>query len=154
MRNNLLIVIFLVLTSNILAQNIKDHKISFKYIQLPQTPLDKSIKTNLVIYSGISDPRKFSEGIKNNNRKILKNFILHDHEEIDEKKASAILCAASKKTVDIVTTEKDHARLRNSPKGSQREKLFLISKLAKIVISTDEKLLIKFLASNLKIKLN
>jgi hypothetical protein len=60
----------------------------------------------------------------------------------------------SKKTVDIVTTEKDHARLRNSPKGSQREKLFLISKLAKIVISTDEKLLMEFLASNLKIKLN
>ena len=119
-----------------------------------KTTLDKSIKTNLVIYSGISDPRKFSEGIKNNNRKILKNFILHDHEEIDEKKASAILCAASKKTIDIVTTEKDHARLRNSPKGSQREKLFLISKLAKIVISTDEKLLMEFLASNLKIKLN
>ena len=45
MKNNLLIVMSLVLSSNILAQNIKDHKISFKYIQLPQTPLDKSIKT-------------------------------------------------------------------------------------------------------------
>ena len=56
-----------------------------------KTILDKTIKSNLVIYSGISDPRKFSEGIKNNNRKILKNFILHDHEEIDEKKASEII---------------------------------------------------------------
>ena len=94
------------------------------------------------------------EGIKNNNRKILKNFILHDHEEIDEKKASAILNAANKEAVDIVTTEKDHARLRNSPKGSQRERLFSLSKLAKIEISTDEKALIRFLANNLRIRLN
>ena len=119
-----------------------------------KTILDKTIKSNLVIYSGISDPRKFSEGIKNNNRKILKNFILHDHEEIDEKKASTILNAANKEAVDIVATEKDHARLRNSRKGSQRERLFSLSKLAKIEISTDEKALIRFLANNLRIRLN
>ena len=78
----------------------------------------------------------------------------HGHEEIDEKKATDILYAANKEAVDIVTTEKDHARLRNSPKGSQRERLFLLSKLAKIEISTDEKALVKFLAKNLRIKLN
>lgn len=55
MKNNILIVIFLVLTSNILAQNIKDHKISFKYIQLPQTPLDKSIKTYEVQFNSEFD---------------------------------------------------------------------------------------------------
>ena len=119
-----------------------------------KTTLDKSIKSNLVIYSGISNPKKFLEGIKNNNRKILKNFIFYDHEEIDEKKATDILYAANKEAVDIVTTEKDHARLRNSPKGSQRERLFLLSKLAKIEISTDEKALMKFLAKNLRFKLN
>ena len=107
-----------------------------------------------MLYSGISNPRKFSEGVKNNKRRIKKSFIFADHQRIDEKKAKNIIETSHLEGADIVTTEKDYFRLRDSPRGSQREKLFLLSKVATLRIIIDEQSFLKFLTKKLNIKFN
>jgi tetraacyldisaccharide 4'-kinase len=119
-----------------------------------KTILDEKIKSDVVLYSGISNPRKFSEGVKNNKRRIKKSFIFADHQRIDEKKAKNIIETSHLEGADIVTTEKDYFRLRDSPRGSQREKLFLLSKVAKLKIIIDEQSFLKFLTKKLNIKFN
>ena len=119
-----------------------------------RTILDQNIKSNVVLYSGISNPKKFSYGVKKNNRNIIKSYVFHDHEKIDEQSAGKILDTAKKEGVDILTTEKDLARLLNSPKGSKREMLFLNSKVAKIDIIIDEEKLMNILVKNINIKLS
>jgi tetraacyldisaccharide 4'-kinase len=119
-----------------------------------RTILDQNIKSNVVIYSGISNPKKFSYGVKKNKRNIIKSYVFHDHEKIDEQSAGTILDTAKTEGVDILTTEKDLARLLNSPKGSKREMLFLNSKVAKIDIIIDEEKLMNILVKNINIKLS
>ena len=113
------------------------------------TVLEDSIKPDVILYSGISNPRKFTKGVADKGFNIIRNFIFHDHEAISEKKARMILDASHKEGADIVTTDKDYARLKNSPKGSYREKLFLESRVAELEIIVDQDFLLEFLAQTI-----
>ena len=108
-----------------------------------QTEIQSDISTNVVVFTGIADPNKFLLSIEKNGKKIIKTFLLKDHQEIDENLAQSILNFSENNDVNIITTEKDFVRLSGSIKGSFKEKLLLNSKVALLKIQIDEKRIIR-----------
>ena len=110
-----------------------------------ETYTDEDINDEIIAFSGISNPEKFTYGLKNMGIKVNKHFIFSDHENIKENDAKEILEYSKLKNLRVVTTEKDLIKLKESKKDSYREKLYLSSILAKVRIRFDEALLINFL---------
>ena len=110
-----------------------------------ETYTDEDINDEIIAFSGISNPEKFTYGLKNMGIKVNKHFIFSDHENIKENDAKEILEYSKLKNLRVVTTEKDLIKLKESKKDSYREKLYLGSILAKVRIRFDEALLINFL---------
>jgi len=110
-----------------------------------ETYTDEDINEEIIAFSGISNPEKFTYGLKNMGVRVNKHFIFSDHENIKEDNAKEILEYSKLKNLRIVTTEKDLIKLKESKKDSYREKLYLGSILAKVKIKFDEAILINFL---------
>ena len=115
------------------------------------TKVDNDISKNVILYTGIADPLKFSHAICKNNYRILESFILDDHEEIKEELANKILNTAKEKNADIITTEKDIVRLNHTKEGSYRKELSLKSNIAKLNIELDKNYLIGLIENGLNI---
>lgn len=110
-----------------------------------ETYIDEDINEEIIAFSGISNPDKFTYGLKSIGAKVNKHFIFSDHENISEDDAKEIFEYSKFKNLRIVTTEKDLVKLKESKKDSYREKLYLSSILAKVRIRFDEAILINFL---------
>ena len=110
-----------------------------------ETYIDEDINEEIIAFSGISNPDKFTYGLKSTGARVNKHFIFSDHENISEDDAKEIFEYSKFKNLRIVTTEKDLIKLKESKKDSYREKLYLSSILAKVRIRFDEAILINFL---------
>jgi tetraacyldisaccharide 4'-kinase len=110
-----------------------------------ETYIDEDINEEIIAFSGISNPDKFTYGLKSIGARVNKHFIFSDHENISEDDAKEIFEYSKFKNLRIVTTEKDLIKLKESKKDSYREKLYLSSILAKVRIRFDEAILINFL---------
>ena len=110
-----------------------------------ETYIDEGIDDEIIAFSGVSNPEKFTHGLKNMGAIVNKHFIFSDHENISEEDAKEIFEYSKFKNLRIVTTEKDLIKLKESKKDSYREKLYLSSILAKVRIRFDEEILINFL---------
>lgn len=110
-----------------------------------ETYIDEDINEEIIAFSGISNPDKFTYGLKSIGARVNKHFIFSDHENISEDDAKEIFEYSKFKNLRIVTTEKDLVKLKESKKDSYREKLYLSSILAKVRIRFDEAILINFL---------
>jgi len=110
-----------------------------------ETYIDEDINEEIIAFSGISNPEKFTYGLKNMGARVNKHFIFSDHENISEEDAKEIFEYSKFKNLRIVTTEKDLIKLKESKKDSYREKLYLSSILAKVRIRFDEEILMNFL---------
>ncbi len=115
------------------------------------TEIDNSVSKNVILYTGIADPSKFSDAILKKNYQILESFILDDHEEINEKLANKILNASKDKNADIITTEKDIVRLNHAKDGSFRKELSLKSNIAILKIDLDKIILLKLIEDGLNL---
>ena len=110
-----------------------------------ETYIDEDLNEEVIAFSGISNPEKFSYGLKNMGVRVNKHFIFSDHENISEDDAKEIFEYSKFKNLKIVTTEKDLIKLKESKKDSYREKLYFSSILAKVKIRFDEATLKNFL---------
>lgn len=110
-----------------------------------ETYIDEDINEEIIAFSGISNPDKFTYGLKRIGARVNKHFIFSDHENISEDDAKEIFEYSKFKNLRIVTTEKDLIKLKESKKDSYREKLYLSSILTKVRIRFDEAILINFL---------
>ncbi len=115
------------------------------------TEIDNNVSKNVILYTGIADPSKFSDAILKKNYQILESFILDDHEEINEKLANKILNASKDKNADIITTEKDIVRLNHAKDGSFRKELSLKSNIAILKIDLDKIILLKLIEDGLNL---
>ena len=100
-------------------------------------------------FTGIADPDKFLFSIEKKGKKIIKTFLLKDHQEIDENLAERILNFSENNNVNIITTEKDFVRLSGSIKGSFKEKLLFNSRVALLKIKTDDERIINDIHNSL-----
>ena len=110
-----------------------------------ETYIDEDINEEIIAFSGISNPEKFTYGLKNIGARVNKHFIFSDHQNISEDDAKEIFEYSKSKNLRIVTTEKDLIKLKESKRDSYREKLYLASILAKVRIRFDESTLINYL---------
>ena len=69
---------------------------------------------------------KFLFSIEKKGKKIIKTFLLKDHQEIDENLAERILNFSENNNVNIITTEKDFVRLSGSIRALLRKNYYLI----------------------------
>lgn len=79
------------------------------------------LKKKLIAFSGIGDPQKFFDTIRINGGNLVHIQPFPDHHEFTELDAAGLLDAAKTKKLDLVTTQKDHVRLKG--KGGLRDEL-------------------------------
>ena len=106
------------------------------------TKINEDLSENIIVYTGIADPKKLISSIENNNKKVISSFLLRDHQEINENLAKEILIKSKENNADIITTEKDIVRLLGAKEGSFKSQLFIKSNIADLDIKSDEDLLI------------
>ena len=83
------------------------------------------------------------------------NVLLHGKKMpyyITEDNAKEIYEYSKSKNLRVITTEKDHVKLKDSKENSYRERLYLSSIIAKVRIRLDNKILINFLRDRKLIK--
>ena len=64
-----------------------------------------------LIFSGIGNPESFKETVINNKLKVIKEIIFPDHYQYTENDINNILLHAKKLNAQILTTEKDYAKI-------------------------------------------
>lgn len=69
------------------------------------------LRKKMIAYSGIGDPEKFFQTIRAHGGNLVHAQPFPDHHEFTELDASALLDAARRKKLSLVTTEKDWVRL-------------------------------------------
>ncbi|MEO1747390.1 MAG: tetraacyldisaccharide 4'-kinase [Pseudomonadota bacterium] len=79
------------------------------------------LRKKQIAFSGIGDPEKFFDTIRTHGGNLVHSQSFPDHHEYSELDASGLLDAAARKKLALVTTEKDHVRLKG--KGGLREQL-------------------------------
>ena len=112
----------------------------------------EDINEDVIVFSGISNPEKFSYGLEKIGAKIDKHFIYPDHKNITEDNAKEIYEYSKSKNLRVITTEKDHVKLKDSKENSYRKRLYLNSIIARVRIRLDNKILINFLRERKLIK--
>ena len=117
-----------------------------------ETYVNEDINEDVIIFSGISNPEKLSYGLEKIGAKIDKHFIFPDHKNITEDNAKEIYEYSKSKNLRVITTEKDHVKLKDSKENSYRKRLYLNSIIARVRIRLDNKILLNFLRERKLIK--
>ncbi len=115
------------------------------------TIIDKGLSENVIVFTGIADPVKLMSSIKNKNKRIIKSFVLSDHQEINEKLAKKILEQSEKNNADILTTEKDSVRLLGYKEGSFKNELLLKSNIVNLEVKADAEIIINDIENSLNL---
>ena len=115
------------------------------------TKIDEDLSENVIVFTGIGDPAKLISSIKNKNKRIVRSFILSDHQEINEKLAKKILEQSEKNNADILTTEKDSVRLLGYKEDSFKNKLLLKSNIVNLNVKTDVEIIINDIEDSLNL---
>ena len=115
------------------------------------TKIDEDLSENVIVFTGIADPAKLISSIKNKNKRIVRSFILSDHQEINEKLAKKILEQSKKNNADILTTEKDSVRLSGYKEGSFKNKLLLKSNIVNLNVKADVEIIINDIEDSLNL---
>ena len=105
----------------------------------------------MIVFTGIADPAKLISSIKNKNKRIVRSFILSDHQEINEKLAKKILEQSEKNNADILTTEKDSVRLLGYKEDSFKNKLLLKSNIVNLNVIADVEIIINDIEDSLNL---
>lgn len=77
----------------------------------------------VVAFAGIGRPEKFFMTLRALHAEVMAARAFPDHHMFSERDALDLLMLAREKGALLVTTEKDHARLRHVPEGSARARL-------------------------------
>ena len=72
-----------------------------------------NIDDKFLIFSGIGNPESFSELLKKNNFKIIKEIIFPDHYYYKKKDLNKIISLANELDAKILTTEKDYVKIKD-----------------------------------------
>ena len=115
------------------------------------TKIDEDLSENVIVFTGIADPTKLISSIKNKNKRIVRSFILSDHQEINEKLAKKILEQSEKNNADILTTEKDSVRLLGYKEDSFKNKLLLKSNIVNLNVKADVEIIINDIEDSLNL---
>ena len=115
------------------------------------TKIDEDLSENVIVFTGIADPAKLISSIKNKNKRIVRSFILSDHQEINEKLAKKILEQSEKNNADILTTEKDSVRLLGYNEVSFKNKLLLKSNIVNLNVKSDVEIIINDIEDSLNL---
>ena len=115
------------------------------------TKIDEDLSENVIVFTGIADPAKLISSIKNKNKRIVRSFILSDHQEINEKLAKKILEQSEKNNADILTTEKDSVRLLGYNEVSFKNKLLLKSNIVNLNVQADVEIIINDIEDSLNL---
>jgi len=115
------------------------------------TKIDEDLSENVIVFTGIADPAKLISSIKNKNKRIVRSFILSDHQEINEKLAKKILEQSEKNNADILTTEKDSVRLLGYNEVSFKNKLLLKSNIVNLNVKADVEIIINDIEDSLNL---
>ena len=115
------------------------------------TKIDEDLSENVIVFTGIADPAKLISSIKNKNKRIVRSFILSDHQEINEKLAKKILEQSEKNNADILTTEKDSVRLSGYNEVSFKTKLLLKSNIVNLNVKADVEIIINDIEDSLNL---
>ena len=115
------------------------------------TKIDEDLSENVIVFTGIADPAKLISSIKNKNKRIVRSFILSDHQEINEKLAKKILEQSEKNNADILTTEKDSVRLLGYKEDSFKNKLLLKSNIVNLNVKADVEIIINDIEDSLNL---
>ena len=115
------------------------------------TKIDEDLSENVIVFTGIADPAKLISSIKNKNKRIVRSFILSDHQEINEKLAKKILEQSEKNNADILTTEKDSVRLLGYNEVSFKTKLLLKSNIVNLNVKADVEIIINDIEDSLNL---
>ena len=115
------------------------------------TIIDEGLSENVIVFTGIADPAKLISSIKNKNKRIVRSFILSDHQEINEKLAKKILEQSEKNNADILTTEKDSVRLLGYNEVSFKTKLLLKSNIVNLNVKADVEIIINDIEDSLNL---
>ena len=115
------------------------------------TKIDEDLSENVIVFTGIADPAKLISSIKNKNKRIVRSFILSDHQEINEKLAKKILEQSEKNNADILTTEKDSVRLFGFKEVSFKNKLLLKSNIVNLNVKADVEIIINDIEDSLNL---
>jgi len=115
------------------------------------TKIDEDLSENVIVFTGIGDPAKLISSIKNKNKRIVRSFILSDHQEINEKLAKKILEQSEKNNADILTTEKDSVRLLGYKEDSFKNKLLLKSNIVNLNVKADVEIIINDIEDSLNL---
>ena len=109
-----------------LKSSIKDFNSSEKYSEIkninPKIEIFNSyvfiknknqfnLSNKFIIFSGIGNASSFKETLINNNFNIFKEIIFPDHHEYKSEEISKIINFAKKEKAEILTTEKDYAKI-------------------------------------------
>lgn len=71
----------------------------------------------VIAYSGIGNPRKFFQSLENAGVDLRQKYSFADHHVFNEKEATTLLQKAQAGNLQLVTTSKDHVRLRGAKSG-------------------------------------
>ncbi len=112
---------------------------------------NKGIGNKLVFPLGPLRAAKLISSIKNKNKRIVRSFILSDHQEINEKLAKKILEQSEKNNADILTTEKDSVRLLGYNEVSFKTKLLLKSNIVNLNVKADVEIIINDIEDSLNL---
>ena len=115
------------------------------------TIIDEGLSENVIVFTGIADPAKLISSIKNKNKRIVKSFLLSDHQEINEKLAKKILEQSEKNNADILTTEKDSVRLLGCKEDSFKNELLLKSNIVNLEVKADVEIIINDIETSLNL---
>tara|TARA_B100000401_G_scaffold319803_1_gene221241 strand:+ start:1528 stop:2523 length:996 start_codon:yes stop_codon:yes gene_type:complete len=115
------------------------------------TIIDEGLSENVIVFTGIADPAKLISSIKNKNKRIVKSFLLSDHQEINEKLAKKILEQSEKNNADILTTEKDSVRLLGYKEDSFKNELLLKSNIVNLEVKADVEIIINDIETSLNL---
>ncbi|HEX7776921.1 MAG TPA: tetraacyldisaccharide 4'-kinase, partial [Parvibaculum sp.] len=79
--------------------------------------------TAVLAFAGIGRPEKFYGTLRELHADVVGTENFPDHHMFTERDARALMIRARDLNAMLVTTEKDHVRLRDAPQGSQRARL-------------------------------
>tara|TARA_B100000674_G_scaffold486760_1_gene495886 strand:- start:822 stop:1817 length:996 start_codon:yes stop_codon:yes gene_type:complete len=113
--------------------------------------IDKGLSENVIVFTGIADPDRLISSIKNKNKRIIRSFLLSDHQEIKEKLAKKILELSERNNADILTTEKDIVRLFGYQEGSSKNELFIKSNIVTLEVNVDAETIISDIEKSLNL---
>lgn len=106
-----------------------NNKIKFFYLENKIKNLNKYKKNNFIAFAGIGNPKSFFKILKNNNIKVVKEYIYPDHYNFKKDDYTFLFKQSINNHCKLITTEKDFMRI----KSPYKNKLFFIKLINKII---------------------